>query len=97
VGTSLGVPGTAEGSPRRGDATTGRLFEAAAFEHLWSRRFGADDLAELRTMKARAEAIVAKQGLDHRELKRGRGGIRDVEFSVQLLQLVHGGRIRPSG
>ena len=75
-----------------GDATTGRLFEAAAFEHLWSRRFGADDLAELRTMKARAEAIVAKQGLDHRELKRGRGGIRDVEFSVQLLQLVHGGR-----
>ena len=75
-----------------GDMTTGRLFEAAAAEHLWSRRFGADDLAELRTMKARAEAIVAKRGLDHRELKRGRGGIRDVEFSVQLLQLVHGGR-----
>jgi glutamate-ammonia-ligase adenylyltransferase len=75
-----------------GDATTGRLFEEAASEHLWSRRFGADDLAELRTMKARAEAIVAKRGLDHRELKRGRGGIRDVEFSVQLLQLVHGGR-----
>ena len=75
-----------------GDPATGRLFEEAASEHLWSRRFGADDLAELRTMKARAEAIVAKRGLDHRELKRGRGGIRDVEFSVQLLQLVHGGR-----
>jgi len=75
-----------------GDPTTGRLFEEAAAQHLWSRRFGADDLAELRTMKARAEAVVAKRGLDHRELKRGRGGIRDVEFSVQLLQLVHGGR-----
>jgi glutamate-ammonia-ligase adenylyltransferase len=75
-----------------GDPTTGRLFEQAASQHLWSRRFGVDDLAELRTMKARAEAIVARKGLDHRELKRGRGGIRDVEFSVQLLQLVHGGR-----
>ena len=75
-----------------GDAATGRRFEQAAAEHLWARRFGADDLAELRTMKARAEAIVASQGLDQRELKRGRGGIRDVEFSVQLLQLVHGGR-----
>jgi len=75
-----------------GDATAGRCFETAAAEHLWARRFGADDLAELRTMKARAEAIVASQGLGHRELKRGRGGIRDVEFSVQLLQLVHGGR-----
>ena len=26
----------------------------------------------------------------HRQLKLGRGGLRDVEFSVQLLQLVHG-------
>jgi [glutamine synthetase] adenylyltransferase / [glutamine synthetase]-adenylyl-L-tyrosine phosphorylase len=75
-----------------GDAELGRRFEEAAAEQLWSRRFGADDLAELRTMKARAEAMVASRGLGHRELKRGRGGIRDVEFSVQLLQLVHGGR-----
>ena len=44
-----------------GDPTTGRLFEQAASQHLWSRRFGVDDLAELRTMKARAEAIVAKR------------------------------------
>ncbi|MGA2527849.1 MAG: bifunctional [glutamine synthetase] adenylyltransferase/[glutamine synthetase]-adenylyl-L-tyrosine phosphorylase [Acidimicrobiales bacterium] len=75
-----------------GDSATGARFEQVASEHLWSRRFGADELAELRTLKARAEAVVARRGLDHRELKRGRGGIRDVEFSVQLLQLVHGGR-----
>ena len=75
-----------------GDSATGKLFEEAAAEQLWSRHFGADELAELRTMKARTEAIMARRGLDHRELKRGRGGIRDVEFSVQLLQLVHGGR-----
>jgi glutamate-ammonia-ligase adenylyltransferase len=75
-----------------GDPGTGARFEQVASEHLWSRRFGADELAELRTLKARAEAVVSRRGLDHRELKRGRGGIRDVEFSVQLLQLVHGGR-----
>jgi glutamate-ammonia-ligase adenylyltransferase len=33
---------------------------------------------------------VQRRGLGDRELKRGRGGIRDVEFAVQLLQLVHG-------
>jgi len=33
---------------------------------------------------------VARKGLTTRELKRGRGGIRDIEFAVQLLQLVHG-------
>jgi glutamate-ammonia-ligase adenylyltransferase len=75
-----------------GNPATGQSFEKAASEHLWARRFGADDLAELRTLKARAEAAISRRGLDHRELKRGRGGIRDVEFSVQLLQLVHGGR-----
>src|SRR5581483_780396 len=37
------------------------------------------------------EGKVARRGLSERELKLGPGGIRDVEFAVQLLQLVHGG------
>ena len=41
-------------------------------------------------MKERAEEITERKGLAERELKRGRGGIRDIEFAVQLLQLVHG-------
>jgi glutamate-ammonia-ligase adenylyltransferase len=41
-------------------------------------------------MKLRAENEIARRGLSEREVKRGRGGIRDVEFAVQLLQLVHG-------
>src|SRR6202043_1795544 len=45
---------------------------------------------EIRTMKARTEELLRRQGLQDRELKRGRGGIRDIEFAVQLLQLVHG-------
>ena len=57
---------------------------------MWGRPLGADDLRALRAMKARAERAVALQGLSQREIKLGRGGIRDIEFAVQLLQLVHG-------
>lgn len=62
----------------------------AADAALWSHRFDADDLRSLREMKSRAELLLAKRGLTEREVKRGRGGIRDVEFAVQILQLVHG-------
>jgi [glutamine synthetase] adenylyltransferase / [glutamine synthetase]-adenylyl-L-tyrosine phosphorylase len=76
--------------PVAGDANLGAAFATAAAERVWTRPFGADDLREVRTLKARAEGEVARKGLTDRELKRGWGGIRDVEFSVQLLQLVHG-------
>jgi glutamate-ammonia-ligase adenylyltransferase len=73
-----------------GDAALGAAFEAHAGQHLWGRTFSADDLRSLRRLKARVEAELARKGLTDREVKRGRGGIRDIEFAVQLLQLVHG-------
>jgi glutamate-ammonia-ligase adenylyltransferase len=73
-----------------GDAAVGQAFVDAASERVWGRPFGADELHQVRSMKARAEGEVARKGLSERELKRGRGGIRDVEFAVQVLQLVHG-------
>ncbi|MBL8775964.1 MAG: bifunctional [glutamine synthetase] adenylyltransferase/[glutamine synthetase]-adenylyl-L-tyrosine phosphorylase [Acidimicrobiales bacterium] len=76
--------------PVAGDAELGAAYHAAATERLWSRHFSADDLRSVRAMKERAESEIAKKGLSEREVKRGRGGIRDIEFSVQLLQLVHG-------
>ena len=77
-------------APVAGPTDLQRGFAAAASDALWERRWQRDDLWELRRLKARAEAEVAAQGLSERELKRGPGGIRDIEFSVQLLQLVHG-------
>jgi glutamate-ammonia-ligase adenylyltransferase len=73
-----------------GDPALGAAFDAAAADAVWSRPFGAEELREVRSMKARAEGMVARKGLTDRELKLGRGGIRDIEFAVQLLQLVHG-------
>ena len=47
---------------------------------------------EVRRTKVRLEEYIRQRGKEHTEVKRGRGGIRDVEFAVQLLQLVHGRR-----
>ncbi len=76
--------------PVAGSDDLGAAFLQAAAERVWSRPFGADDLRAVRSMKARTEGEVARKGLGTRELKRGPGGIRDIEFAVQLLQLVHG-------
>jgi [glutamine synthetase] adenylyltransferase / [glutamine synthetase]-adenylyl-L-tyrosine phosphorylase len=76
--------------PVAGSADLGHSFAAAAARAVWRRSFSADELAELRSMKARAETDATRHGLVGSEIKRSPGGIRDVEFSVQLLQLVHG-------
>jgi glutamate-ammonia-ligase adenylyltransferase len=76
--------------PAAGDRALGADFARQAAARVWGRPLGADDLRSLRAMKARAEQTVARQGLSQREIKLGRGGIRDIEFAVQLLQLVHG-------
>jgi glutamate-ammonia-ligase adenylyltransferase len=74
-----------------GDRELGRAFDEAASRHLWTRPFTAESLRSVRAMKVRSESDVARRGLTERELKLGPGGIRDIEFAVQLLQLVHGG------
>lgn len=76
--------------PVTGPSGTQNGFTVAANEALWSRPLPPDDLRSLRAMKARTEAEVTRKGIDTRELKRAPGGIRDIEFAVQLLQLVHG-------
>ncbi|HYH28243.1 MAG TPA: putative nucleotidyltransferase substrate binding domain-containing protein, partial [Actinomycetota bacterium] len=47
---------------------------------------------DVREMKVRLEDYIRARGKEAIEVKRGRGGIRDIEFAVQLLQIVHGRR-----
>ena len=49
-------------------------------------------IAALREMKSMMRAEVTRLGMDN-DLKRGAGGIREIEFIAQSLQLIHGGRI----
>jgi len=77
-------------APAAGDDELGTQWWAAAQRRLWDEPFRADELRHLRTLKIRAEAEARRRDGRDRNVKRGPGGIRDVEFSVQLLQLVHG-------
>jgi [glutamine synthetase] adenylyltransferase / [glutamine synthetase]-adenylyl-L-tyrosine phosphorylase len=49
-------------------------------------------LDEIFEIKGRIEAEILKAGGLERHVKLGRGGIREIEFSVQALQLLHGAR-----
>ncbi len=68
------------GSPRAAKAAAA-VAAKAAFAHRWRRK----DAAEIRRMRQRLEQSTASAG----DLKRGPGGIVDVEFVVQMLQLQH--------
>lgn len=76
--------------PVAGDPDLGRAWAAGAERAVWEAPFGVDELRHVRAMKVRAEAEARRRGGADRDVKRGPGGIRDVEFAAQLLQLVHG-------
>ena len=76
--------------PVAGDRSLGEAWAEAAAHATWERPFGAEDLRFVRRLKERAEEEVRRRGLADRDVKRGVGGIRDIEFAAQLLQLVHG-------
>jgi len=75
--------------PAAGDSDLGTGFVTAAEPFVFPETLGADAVREVRSMKARAE-VLASGGGPAVEIKRGVGGIRDVEWAAQLLQLVHG-------
>jgi len=53
-----------------------------------------DDVVEVRRIKARVDEERLPRGADrHTHLKLGRGGLADVEWTVQLLQMRHAGKV----
>jgi glutamate-ammonia-ligase adenylyltransferase len=78
--------------PVAGDQALGHRFVEGVAPVVYPAVLPASAIEEVRASKARIEEHVRARGKERSELKRGRGGIRDVEFAVQLLQLVHGRR-----
>ncbi|GAB2507103.1 bifunctional [glutamate--ammonia ligase]-adenylyl-L-tyrosine phosphorylase/[glutamate--ammonia-ligase] adenylyltransferase [Lysobacter humi (ex Lee et al. 2017)] len=77
--------------PVAGDIEAGERFLATLRPFVYRRYLDFGALDGLREMKASIAAEVARRELVD-DIKRGPGGIREVEFLVQALQLIRGGR-----
>src|SRR3954447_16856801 len=75
--------------PVAGDPDLGRAYVDALWPLVWKAGDRPGFVGEVQAMRRRVEDNIPPAHAD-RELKLGRGGLRDVEFAVQLLQLVHG-------
>jgi len=76
--------------PVAGDTGLGERLLAELQGVIYPEQLEPSAIEDVRAMKSRIEEYVRASGKEAVEVKRGRGGIRDVEFAVQLLQLVHG-------
>ena len=75
--------------PVAGDRELGEQYLAMVRPLVWTAADRDRFVSDVQEMRRRVEKHVPAE-LVERELKLGRGGLRDVEFAVQLLQLVHG-------
>jgi len=77
--------------PVAGDVAAGLRFLETLRPFVYRRYLDYGALDGLREMKAAIAAEVARKELAD-DIKRGPGGIREIEFLVQALQLIRGGR-----
>jgi glutamate-ammonia-ligase adenylyltransferase len=75
--------------PAAGDPALGEVFMEITRPGVWSAASRDSFVDDVQAMRRRVEDNIPDKHRD-RELKLGAGGLRDVEFAVQLLQLVHG-------
>ncbi len=75
--------------PMAGDFDLGIEFVTAVSPLVWQASSRPNFVTDVQTMRERVTDLLPVKHAD-RELKLGRGGLRDVEFAVQLLQMVHG-------
>ncbi|MFE1199484.1 bifunctional [glutamine synthetase] adenylyltransferase/[glutamine synthetase]-adenylyl-L-tyrosine phosphorylase [Streptomyces olivaceoviridis] len=75
--------------PVAGDAALGQAYIDALEPLVWKAADRENFVADVQKMRRRVVENIPAAEID-RELKLGPGGLRDVEFAVQLLQLVHG-------
>ena len=75
-----------------GDAALGAAFMALTQEFVYRHRVDEAFVRSIQGNKRRLEQKIARAGESTVNVKEGVGGIRDIEFTVQLLQLIAGGQ-----
>jgi glutamate-ammonia-ligase adenylyltransferase len=79
--------------PVAGDAPLGAEFLEMIQSFRYPRFLNPRTLREVAAVKKRIETEVVREGELERNVKLGRGGIREIEFVAQALQILHGGRL----
>ncbi|MFQ5876123.1 MAG: hypothetical protein ACE5JH_00295 [Acidobacteriota bacterium] len=77
--------------PVAGDLTLGRRFISGIGPLVYVAEPDPYRTLEIAAMKDRIDARLSAEGRSETDVKLGRGGIRELEFAVQALQLRHGG------
>ncbi len=80
--------------PVAGDETAGREFIERITPFVYRKYLDFSAIVEIREMKQKINREVQQKGRTYRDVKLGYGGIREIEFLIQALQLIYGGRER---
>jgi glutamate-ammonia-ligase adenylyltransferase len=76
-----------------GDHDLGQFFLTQLEPWVYRRYLTSADIAGIRALKQQIERRAQLEGGDRRNIKTGEGGIRDIEFAIQFLQLLNGGNL----
>lgn len=77
--------------PVAGDLRLGRAFQKMVEPFIFRRPFGRPGRAEIKKVKERIDERIAAAGQTQAHVKLGTGGIREIEFIVQSIQIESGG------
>jgi glutamate-ammonia-ligase adenylyltransferase len=78
--------------PVGGERRVGEEFLDHMEPFIYRRHLDYDTLEEIGLLKKRIDRHVKEEARGVRDVKLGRGGIREIEFLIQTIQLIHGGR-----
>jgi glutamate-ammonia-ligase adenylyltransferase len=78
--------------PVAGDHHLGTEFLALIQPFVYQSHLDAEGVRQLRAMKGQIDAQLADKAQSRTNVKLGLGGIREIEFLIQLPQLLYGGR-----
>ena len=79
--------------PAAGDIDLGQEFLAQLEPWIYRRYLSRADITGIRALKRRIEHRTEHEGAEATDVKTGRGGIRDIEFVIQFLQLLNGAEL----
>lgn len=80
-------------SPIAGNPNTGKQFVEIVAPFVWRKSFDLESIEKLKAMKSKVHDAVRKSPIQGFNVKLGEGGIREIEYFIQMLQLLYGGKI----